>query len=369
MHSAPHYTALALVVVLVALIGAELSHCVHLPVQPVEDGSQGYRIWSGESLTSFRHGGLPVCVPSGWEAIGAVKTGPGMARFRVNETGLFIRSDAFRASTISVPESSYAVTLRYPASTSPFFLSQYIQMTENAFARVGSLYNDSRDLPARTHTVLVTAGLAGDTRTEGSRVYPDPGPLTSMIVRTPQPRSDQLLIHAVMHLYNRHQETGLTYQKHQSPFSPEDFQELEAAWAETEFAFTPESRSSRLTYLYTVHTAVRTKDFSLITGPPFNDEETFAQVAGTAVVPPDSNYLEYQYGHYILAPLVATAINGLLIEHRTGATVETILKKVHTEENLVFLDEVSALLSEEDMARVRSWIAGTETIPRYLILN
>jgi len=340
--------------------------CYTPPKQNPVAGSQGYRVWFGDTLKSFEHKDARVCVPRGWQAVGAIETGDSWAKFESGMTGVLIRSDAFASTLIEPGHSSYSVTVFYATSTDAELLKRYEEVIENAFDRTGRLFNDAPGDPRRPHAVLITAGIAGDTRSPSARVYPDPHAGLSVFMRTPEnPRAEELFIHAVLHLYNRHRTDLIAHENAQSPFAPEDWQELEATWGET--AFSTGNRLTRLTYLYNVHTAVRTGDFSLITSPPFNDEEGFKKIRASAVVAPGSAPLDYQYGHYVLAPLSMLAVEGLLQELDAGTDVEETLRGIHSGEAGNFFEELAKRLPEKEMARVRGWFEGTETVPSELV--
>ncbi len=330
--------------------------------EPVE-GSQGYRVWSSDTLKSFEHDGGRVCVPFRWAAVGAVESGWGWAQFEPGKTGVVIRSSSFDRHTVEPENSSYAVTILYPTAVD---VQPFLPVITHAFTSVGALFNDGGER-SRVHTVLITAGLAGNTRSEGTRVYPDPTDLVSMFVRTPDhSRAEELFVHALMHLYNRQRDDMMAYQKLQKPFTPEDWQEAEATWAEAAFSTFPNGREERLKYLYNVHIAVVTKDYSLISGPPFNNQEEFEKIT-PRVSEPHSTYLDYQYGHYILAPLLMVAIDGLLQERSTGIDVKTLLTDLHAGSEINFFERLAELLPAEDVARIRLWEEGGALISQRLI--
>lgn len=363
-------TVCALLAVAFYLVPILRGECYKVPdhLKPVA-GSQGYRIWSGDTLKSFDHQNRPVCVPQGWEAVGAIETGVGWAKFEKNLTGVLIRSDAFTLKTIQPKQSSYRVDILYPVITEGHSVELYDAIIENAFNRVGKLFNDAPTELRSKHTVLITTGLAGNTYEDTTRVYPDPSARMSAFVRTPDNlRAEELFVHAVVHLYNRHQSGVLPYEKLQSPFAEEDWQEVEATWAETTFTISRQ-QESRIVYLYTIHTAVRTGNFSLIKEAPFNNQKAFEKIKQTAIVAPGSPNLDYQYGHYVLAPLSMLAIEGMLQQSHASTSVEKILTDMHAGNAGNFFNELSKVLSKEEVARARSWFEGRETIPSGLVYS
>lgn len=358
----------ALVAVTFYLLPILRGECYKVPdyLKPIA-GSQGYRIWSGDILKSFDHKNRPVCVPQGWEAVGATETGVGWAKFEPKLTGVLIRSDAFTLQSIQPKHSIYRVDILYPVTTEENSVQRYIAIIENAFNRTGKLFNDAPKEQRVPHVVLITAGLVGNAYEDATHVYPDPSARVSTFVRTSDSlRGEELFIHAVMHLYNRHQNGALPYQKLQSPFTEEDWQEVEATWAETAFTTSAE-RSGRIVYLYGVHAALRTQNFSLIKEAPFNNQKAFEKIRQSVIVAPGSPSLDYQYGHYVLAPLSMLAVDGMLQESRADTSVEKILTDIHAGKASNFFDELQKTLSKEEVQRARGWFEGRETIPTSVI--
>lgn len=333
----------------VALVFFYQSLCL-LPFIPwPSEGSQGYREWRGDTLVVFEE--RSVCIPDGWMAVGAESVENRTAEFAPGKTAVLIQSDAFLSETLAPPNSAYTISLLYPSDTSPEEVQGYRENVLHAFTTIGSLYNDKS---IHSHTVLITTGLAGE-----KRVYPDPSlSLNTYLYEPEHPRGQELFTHAVAHLYNRHRTDLTAYANVQAPFSAEEFQELEATWAEIALARNPEYGLQRTLYLYGVHTALMNGRFDLITEPPFNTPD-FAQVRPGIMVPPDGTFLEAQYGHYVLAPLVMVAIDGLLAPH--GSSVSALLAEVHAQQ-ANFLSRVKEI-AEEDAAELDSWIQGTTLIP------
>ena len=340
--------------------------CTDVPITKNVDGTQGYRIWSGDTLKSFEHNGRAVCVPKGWEPIGAIAQGEGWAQFEPSYTGVLIKSDAFTGAPLLVKGSAYDITLRYRATTDPAIVAKYEAMATAAVTRVASLYADAPN-QHRPLTFLVTAGLAGNTIDDNTRVYPDPTAALSIIVRTPnQTRSEELVVHSIAHVYNRFRTDLSDYTKNQAPFTEEDWQENEAAWEEVAFSTSAIGRVGRLEYLLNVHKAVMTHNFSLIEYPPFNNAAAFKKIVPSAFVPPTASYLDDQYGHYVLAPLAMVATDGLL--QKGGKTsLSKVLRGIHTGTISNFYDELKKDLSASDYKRVVSWFDGTGTIPSDLV--
>ena len=341
--------------------------CQPITTQAPMEGSQGYRVWEGETLKSFEHGGRKVCIPTGWESVGELSRGEGWATYERGTTGVVIRSDSWASIILTPKGSSYTVTLRYPSNTPAAFIPDYVNIVGHAFGSVGTLFADA-GTEARQHTVLVTAGLAGNTVDDHSRVYPDTTARLTTFVRTPdQYRAAELLTHAVVHIYNRYQTDGLGYEANQAPFKKGDWQEVEAAWAELALNTSKAGRENRVNYLYNVHTAVRTNTVSLITVPPFNDRTEFAKITQSVVVATDADEIDYQYGHYVLGPLTLLGAEGLLIKYNAPVHVKDILIRIHTGEVTNFMDQLGTLLPKDQVDHVRAWVRGEESIPEDLV--
>lgn len=345
--------------------------CSQVPKEEPQKGTHGYRTWSGPTLVSFFHTGEKICIPEGWQAIDAVKEGKGWATYRLGKTGVMILSSAFiKTPPIQFENSSYKVSILYPANiTTPELLSEYEKYVKNAFERVGKIFGDNVNNPSREHTVLVTVGL-GTSFAERDSVYPDPSADTTYLILNPnRPRSEELFVHAVMHVYNKERNDLISYEKNQLPIPIEEWQEVEATWAETALRTNNEWRVSRLNYLYGVHTAIQIGNFSLIKEAPFNKEDEFKKIKKNIVTDNNSSYLDEQYSHYVLAPLLMVATEGLLQKNKTGTNVEQLLTKIHTEKNLNYFDEVKKLLPQDDENHLTKWMSGEELIPHDLIFT
>ncbi len=342
-----------------------------VPVDPpiAQMGSQGFRTWTGPTLWSFEHHGEKVCVPDSFQALGAQFSGIGFATFAKGDTGIFYTPSEFLERTIPLPHSSYDVTLLYPKGLPTEDVEAFVSTTRNAFERIGELYNDSPSIVQRQHTVLVTSGLP---RTDGVRipVYPDPRDSVTLYVQSPNsPRGEELLIHAIAHLYNRYRPDLDAYLAVQSPIPSEEFQELEATWSELAFRTSAEGPLARLRYLYSVHDAVRDNDFTRIQSYPFNEsQQAFGTIRGDLVASPDSSYLSIQYGHYVLAPLIMVGIDGLLRDAESEQTLEHILIRIHNGNENIF-EVLSEYLTGEDIQKIHGWMRGELKIEEQLLFR
>lgn len=322
--------------------------CTNARIEILEESSHGYRTWDGETIKSFLHTGRRVCVPPEWRALGALEVGSGWAKFEKGKSGVLIRVDAFSSEVFEPIGSRFKVEVFYPNTVS---IEPYRPLILRIFEKHAELFEtEAREREA--HTLLITY------KADSESLYPDPSRALTILTRAAEdPRGKELAYHAVAHLYNRF--SGVSY--NQPPFSEGDFEELVAAWSEISLMDSNDVRRSRVDYLYRVHSAVMTKDYSLIKGPPFNDPEAFQRISPTMLVPASGTYLDYQYGHYILAPLVAVSLDGMLAKY--DSSVFSILQKVHEDETVNFMDEVKRLLSAKEYETLLSFVRGDVQIP------
>ncbi|MBU6310454.1 hypothetical protein KGO06_00770 [Patescibacteria group bacterium] len=343
-----------------ALIGYTLlSGCEEARVDRPLVGSHGVRTIQSDLLIAFEHRGGAVCVPDGWIALGALREEAGVAYFESGKTGVLIRKGAFGFRTIEPKDSGYRVEIAYPLSVPRATVERVFRDVDHAFSSIGAWFED-RATERVAHTVLVTVGVAGE------RIYPDPGAQLSFYIGEPgSERAQGLLLHAVVHLYNRYAQTP-EYLNTQEPFSPEEYAELEATWAETAFSSVRDAAFTRLNYLYRVHTAVVTQNAELVTESPFNDREAFMTLRPTVHVPRGGSYLEYQYGHYILAPLVAAATDALLTERGTGVRLRDLMREARRD-NVSLVSLLERSLPERDVRTIERWAAADAAIPLDLV--
>jgi hypothetical protein len=347
--------------------------CVDIVFDGVKRGTQGFRVWKGHDLQSFDHHGKIICIPEEWEPVGEKEGGKGWAIFPSVQTGVIIRSAAFKSKTQRFANTPFEVEIVWPRKYKWRERDAMHAMIERSFEAVGPLYPRLPEELATPLTVLVTAGIVGDTRSYVNRLYPEPGPELAVVVRTPdQWRAHELFIHAVAHLYNRHRTYWLGEQEAKLPLPKADWEELVATWTETAFMPTHKGRMHRLSYVYSVHAAVRSGNFSRIKGPPFNDREAFKRIRQDVLVQPGAPNLDYQYGHYILAPLTMVATQGLLDKLADRGTiertsVERLLIETHEGKHDSYFAALERILPAEEMERIRDWMHGRETIPIALV--
>ena len=356
------------------LEGEDAPECVPVPEAPNAHGTQGMKVWTGADLRTFTHGGDVICVPDGWEAVGAARAGEGWAYFPPTQGGVVVRTDAFERRVDAYENTPFPVIVVSPTALPAEVREANDAMIERAFVKVGALYPQ---MPAKLSgpvAVLVTAGVAGGTRSRDTRVYPEPGINLLTLVRSPdQSRAEELFVHAVAHLYNRHR-PYFRYEQVKPPFPVPlpDWEELVATWTETAFVSRHDWRMKRLEYLMNVHAAVHSGDFARIEAPPFDDRDEFDSITPDVIVKRGAPGIDYQYGHYILAPLSMVAVQGLLMQLAEAGTieptsVEQLLAEVHGDEHPSFFHALEELLPTEEEERIHGWMHGGQPIPEELV--
>jgi hypothetical protein len=343
--------------------------CKTIEPRPPVMSSHGWSVWFSRVMQSFDTRGERVCVPEGFEPIGAERTGMGWAVFSPKASGVFVRSSDFESRYIMAAHGSYILRIMHLKDIPKEDVDAYVSMITRAFDDISTLYPNTLSGAVSYHTVLITVGIAGAGDTFETSVYPNPSVHTSILVHNlTDARTEELYIHAVAHLYNRFREDLTAYHAYQAPFPAEDWEELEAAWSEIVFRSTNEDRADRLDELYRVHTAVLSTTFNANTPYPFNERELFDAVKQKgAILDANAQYSDYQYGHYILGPLVMTAIDGLLQESNTGTDLATILKHIHGDPTTNIMEVLSSKLSFQDIKDITQWAIGEKEIPKHLI--
>ncbi len=342
----------------------EEADCKELPEHRGKKGTQGWRTWSDEGLRAFDHKGAYHCVPQGWSPVGTLDHVGHRARWNKKQTAVLVADKVWNVGARSY-STDFEVRLFWPKALGAKLFEQTDALLAHAFEEIGRLFPPLPDALKSEHHVLVTAGHAGHTRSYDTRIYPEPGPDLSVVVRDPQQsRGHELTIHAIAHLHNRHRvgrADGVA-----PPIPQKDWEELVATWTETAFIRSHRGRMKRLEYLYNVHTAVQTGDHDLITGPPFDDAERFWQITPNVVVAAGQPSIDMQYGHYILAPLAMVGTEGLLARAGVEDTMVEILRDTfHGSED--FFGEVEERLGPAGLATLEGWLHGGETIDADLV--
>jgi hypothetical protein len=353
---------LSIIILTFVFINKSEVPCLTLEARLSIMSSHGWRVWHGSSFITEEHHGERVCVPTGWRAIGAITEGSGWAEFKEGGSAILAHTDLLNEDRVILEGLSFPLSILSPRTMAAEDYAHYKETIIAAFTQVAQLY----PTPHRTvpHTVLITVGLGGKAQIFEDTLYPDPSSEVSMLVRDrTHKRSTELFIHAVAHLFNRYMSDGRSYLMAQSPFPASDFEEMEAAWSEIAFLQNDAARRRRLDELYAIHRSVVTGTTSVALMYPFDDA---LRVSGlsvhTPIVPEGSNYIDYQYAHYVLAPLIMVGIDGMLSVRSTGSTVEELLYSLHSDPTKNFFLELRRLLGDADIETIMSWVDGTALV-------
>jgi|GEM_PF-976555 len=335
-------------------------------VSPSEEvqhmSSHGWNVWKGASYQSFTHHGEWICVPSGWMPVGAEAEQKGRARFSRAGDGVLVRTDSFSVRSVVTKKHDFAVRVVYPNALTAGALSQYLEIITRAFDAVGDQYPNASGTPL-THTVLLSVGIAGDGHDFETSIYPQPSLYMSVLVHNlAHPRTEELYIHAIAHLYNRYRTDLIAYKAHQAPLRPIDWEELEASWSELAFRSSKEGLEHSVAALTHVYFDIVDNSFSAADLYPFNNKAIFDAVRyKTAILPDDAKYPDEQFGHYILGPLLLVSVEGRLVAHSSSAHIQDIFIRIHaTNEN--FFAVLSEYLPADDIAQIEREVRGDKVL-------
>lgn len=342
--------------------------CTPIPEQEPEQGNHGWLIWSNDSYKSFIREQTGYCIEAGWEPIGATLDSAGNAVFPSESGGIFIKTSDFASYQLLLADNETRIRILYPVHLASEEIATYLQAIRAVFTNVLTLYSDFEITNLSGHTVFISVGIAGDANDIETSVYPTPTKDLTIFGRNlNHRRGEELFIHAVTHLFNRHYTQGLAYQDNQAPVPAADWQELESSWAEIAFLSDDTKRQERIKDLYAIHQSVFRETFSPALEFPFNDKTIYDQVRRTSLIPgANSTYGEIQYSHYVLAPLLLVSIDGLLVQQRASTSVSTLIQTARAE-NKNFFVLLQEYLSPDEIIFIYNFIFGREQIPYELL--
>jgi hypothetical protein len=277
------------------------------------------------------------------------------------------RVDSFSVSDIPTKKHDFAVRVVYPSSLDAQELPRYLAIITRAFDGVGDQYPNAQGGPI-PHTVLLSVGIAGDGHDFDTSIYPEPSLHLSVVVHNlDNPRTEELYLHAVAHLYNRYRTDLTAYKDHQAPLRAVDWEELEASWTEFVFRSSKEGLLRHVTELSRAYFNIMNNTFSDTAIYPFNSKDIFDAVRyKTAILPDDAKYPDEQFGHYILGPLTLLEVEGRLVEHGAPVHVKDIFIRMHrTNEN--FFTVLSEYLPADEVTQVVNEVRGEEQLSPTLL--
>lgn len=185
------YIALAFVVPLVVSLGyLTLSAlktpdlvCGPLPEYTPLATRHGNDHWSDEKLRVFSAMPSAVEIPQGWQAVGADQVTNTCALFPRHQSVVFIKPEFWQSKMIKIKKIGFKVRRFALKATSDSDIAKMDRRIADTFKKVSALFPlglrpDQKTLP---HDILVTIGIAGDNRTDATRIYPAPGPNLSSL--------------------------------------------------------------------------------------------------------------------------------------------------------------------------------------------
>ena len=331
--------------------------------------SHGWNVWRGDTFQSFTHHGEWICVPRGWMPVGAVSETSDRARFSPLGDGVLVRTDSFVVRDVTTRKHDFVVQVVYPRALDAGQLPQYLAIITRAFDDVGDQYPNASGTPI-SHTVLLSVGIAGDGHDFDTSIYPEPSLHLSVLVHNlDNPRTEELYLHAIAHLYNRYRTDLIAYKDHQAPLGAVDWEELEASWTELIFRSSKEGLDRHITELSNMYFHNMQHTFSSTDPYPFNNKEIFDAVRyRTAILPDDAKYPDEQLGHYIIAPLTILSTEGRLAVHTAPVHIKDIFIRIHrTNEN--FFVVLGEYLPAEEVTEVVSEFRGAQLLSPALLLR
>lgn len=342
--------------------------CTPIPQQEPETGNHGWLIWSNDFYKSFTPEQTGYCIETGWEPVGATIDPAGNALFPAESSGIFIKTTAFTSKPLLLADNKTSIRVLYPTHLTPQVVDEYLRTITAVFNGVSSLYTDFETSKLTGHTIMISVGIAGDANDIETSIYPTPTKDLTIFGRNlNHRRGEELFIHAVTHLFNRHYTEDLAYQENQDPIPASDWQEIEASWAEIIFLSDPDARTRRVQELYDIHKSVISGVFSPALEYPFNKKAVYDEVRRKSVIlGTEPSYAEIQYSHYVLAPLALVSVDGLLEKRSASTSVQELIKTARTE-NKNFFILLQEYLSKDELAQVNSFIFGKEIIPYELL--
>ncbi len=363
-------------VVLAALIGGSFStllaaqsqpDCAPLPDYVPLNERHGHNHWSDERLRIHSQSSVPVAVPDNWQPVGAQNVLNGCATFPAGQAVVIAHTAHWTKQTFRSGDLGIEIRLFTPRTTPQSERTAYRERLENTFKQVSSLFplglGENQRAPL---DVLVTVGIAGDTRTRDSRIFPAPGPrLIPMFYRLKSGRGKDLLIHTTTHLFNKRRGRLETMPAGRQ-IALSEYQEFVATWAELAFNHDHGYISKRLARIRLQHELLFDDDAD--TWPTFSSLSGLADSEGPFGVPPFAprSKAAREYAHYYLSPLILLGVEGYLATDAPGASVSTFLRGIHAGRYtglMAVLDNKMPLR----YATILRWMKGEEAVPRDLV--
>lgn len=270
-----------------------------------------------------------------------------------------VRSDRFQFLPIAIPLLGIRVWRVSPVELDEARLAVVDSMILSTFEEVSRLFPLGFRRNQRTdHFVLVTVGMAGDGFAPETRLFPSPGPDLSVIFHNlDDPRGRELFIHTTTHLFNRRRARPQV-QPDERGLPRAEYQEMVATWAELAL-IDDARRAGRFEFLLQDYHAVLDEDPATTpVNPLLTPLSSWSGPIGLLpVTPPSFELSEFQ--HYVLAPLLMLAVDGLLQRSGAAPSLYDLLRELHAGAHPGLLTALAKHLSSNDLATVRGWLSGT----------
>ncbi|MBI1363619.1 MAG: hypothetical protein GC134_06510 [Proteobacteria bacterium] len=351
-----------------------------LPIPPYKEAfnKHGLQVWQDDIFKTFlqpNKGRFYYEMPAGWSPIGAESTrqekGKTCVQFPPHQSATFVNTAHFVSATLQVEGVHFPVRAVWRNTLSDTQVKEYLDVIRNGFEQVSSIYPYGvPNSMLGEHTVMITAGIITDEKAPTRNLYPNVGPNASYIYHWPGARMEELLYHAVAHLYNR-----FRYMYSYRPVAPTlnyvEYQECLASWVESRYVRSDMDRWKRAMHILHIHEGVVLPEVKM--GKEVGMFRKLNDMSGPLPINlvrhrPPHMHVKKEYAHYILAPLLLMGAEGLLIEGGKDVRMEDVLRDVHTNKYGTNLYGVLGMyLSEDQMRTYRRWEDGLEVIPRKYI--
>jgi len=340
--------------------------CVPLPDHTPLATRHGNDHWSDDKLRVFS--ALPdgVIIPKGWQAVGADQVTQTCALFPRHQSVVFIKPEFWRIDTIKDAKAGVDIRRIALKSTSESDLHTIDQRIADTFTNVSSVFplGFTKAQKAVPHDVLVTTSIAGDNKTDATRIYPAPGPnLSSLFYDLNSNRGEDLFIHAIAHVYNK-QRPRPEVAPTEDHLPKVEYREFVASWAELAFNHDHVYLRKRVNFLTRQNKLLT--DTKPDTWPTYSALKAIKGLPGPFGIPPQNDPAAIEYAHYYQSPLILLAVDGLLSIYAPDLTVKMILQDIHKGKSPGLLSSFKTYLPLR-YKRIETWLNGTAPIPEKLI--
>lgn len=340
--------------------------CKPLPPHTPLVTRHGNDHWSDEKLRVFSAMPTGVEIPKGWQPVGADQVTPSCALFPRRQSVVFIKPEFWRTDTLKLKKVGFEVRRIALKSTSAADLAKIDQQIIDTFKGVSALFPlgvlpNQKALP---HDILVTTDIAGDNKSDATRIYPAPGPnQSSLFYSLGSYRGNDLFIHAIAHLYNKQRPRPEATPR--EPGLPKtEYLEFVASWSELALNHNHAYVKRRVRFLKKQHKLLTDQDPT--TWPTYPSLKDIQDLKGPFGVPPQRHPAAIEYAHYYLSPLVLLAIDGLLAIDAPDMNVKMMLQDIHKGKSPGLLSSIAKSMPMRYKIIV-TWIKGEKKIPPKLI--